>query len=196
MKLIIRPAVLTDAESFLSIYAPYVRDTAVSFEYEIPGLEEFRERIRRTLTRYPWLAAELGGEVVGYAYTGAFNKRAAYDWSAETSVYLRTDCRRQGVGKRLYQTLEAVSQAQNVQNLNACIAVPAGEDPHLTRDSIAFHTRMGYRLAGEFHQCGYKFGTWYGMAWMEKQIGNHPLEPAPFIPFPELPENTLGRLFR
>lgn len=191
----IRPATPEDAESFLSIYAPYVRDTAVTFEYEVPGPEEFRERIRQTLTRYPWLAAESEGNVVGYAYTGPFKTRAAYDWSAETSIYLRTGCRRQGAGRQLYQTLEAVSKAQNLRNLYACIASPSGEDPHLTRDSIAFHDRMGYRLTGEFSRCGYKFGTWYNMVWMEKHIGDHPPEPDPFIPFPELPAETLQRIF-
>lgn len=191
MGTVIRPASPADAEALLSIYAPYVRDSAVSFEYEVPGLEAFRARIRQTLARYPWLAAETDGKIAGYAYTGPFKSRAAYDWAVETTIYLRPDRRRQGVGRRLYQALEAVSRAQNVQNLNACIACPEGEDPYLTRDSIAFHTHMGYRLVGEFHKCGYKFGTWYHMAWMEKHIGDHPPQPDPFIPFSEISEEAL-----
>lgn len=189
---VIRPASPEDAASLLNVYAPYVRETAVTFEYEVPSPEEFRERIERTLERWPYLAAEAGGEVLGYAYTGPFKERAAYGWSAETSIYLRQDQRRQGLGRRLYGALEDLSRAQGVRNLNACIGVPAAEgDPCLTRDSLDFHARMGYRLVGEFHACGYKFGTWYNMAWMEKLLGDHPADPALVLPFPAVsPEQT------
>lgn len=190
--LVIRPASPEDAEAFLEIYAPYVRETAITFEYEIPSLEEFRGRIEGTLRCYPWLAAEAEGEVLGYAYTGPFKSRAAYDWAAETSIYLRADRRRQGIGRRLCQALESVSRAQNIQNLYACVAWPETEDARLTKNSVEFHTHMGYRVAGEFRRCGYKFGTWYSMVWMEKLLGNHPANPGPFIPFPELSHSLLS----
>lgn len=183
---VIRPAVPEDAEALLEIYAPYVRETAITFEYQVPSPEEFRERIRRTLTRWPYLAAEAGGQCLGYAYLGAFVGRAAYDWSAETSIYLRRDVRRQGLGRRLYGALEDLARAQGIRNLNACVGTPAAEDPHLTRNSLDFHAHMGFRLVGEFQKCGYKFGTWYNMAWMEKLLGEHPARPDPVLPFPEL----------
>lgn len=184
---VIRPARPEDAEALLGIYAPYVRETAVTFEYEVPSPEEFRNRIQGTLERYPYLLAEAGDSCLGYAYTGPFKDRAAYAWSAESSIYLRRDARRRGLGRRLYAALEDLSQAQGIQNLNACIGCPAAEeDPYLTRDSLAFHACVGYRLAGEFHQCGYKFGRWYNMVWMEKPLGPHPAEPLPVIPFPAL----------
>lgn len=182
----IRVAKPEDAEELLSVYAPYVTKTAITFEYEVPGLEEFRERIRRTLQRYPYLVAQKEGELLGYAYTGAFVGRAAYDWSAEVSIYLKEDRRKMGIGRRLYQELERISKAQNITNLNACIGYPEKEDEHLTMNSIQFHAHMGYEMVGVFHKCGYKFGTWYNMAWMEKIIKEHEKSPEPVISFPEL----------
>lgn len=182
----IRPAVANDAEKILSIYAPYIEKTAVTFEYDVPALEEFTGRMKNTLKKYPWLAAESGGEILGYAYTGPFKARAAYDWAAETTIYIREDKKNLGLGRALYSALEEVSRAQNLTNLNACIAYPEKEDEYLTRNSVGFHSHLGYRLVGEFHKCGYKFGRWYNMVWMEKIIQEHPVQPPKFIPFPEL----------
>ena len=184
----IRTANLDDAAALLAIYAPYVEQTAITFEYEVPSLEEFRGRIAHTLRRYPYLVAEENSEILGYAYTGPFGERAAYSWAVETSIYLRQDVRGKGLGKRLYQTLEDVSRAQHVQSLYACIAYPDADDAHLTGNSLAFHTHLGYATVGRFPHCGYKFGTWYNMAWMEKTLGDHAVPPAAFVPFPELSE--------
>lgn len=182
----IRVASAKDADGLLEIYAPYVEKTAITFEYQVPGLAEFQKRIEKTLKNYPYLVAEKEGRLLGYAYTGPFVGRAAYAWGAEVSIYLREDQRKMGIGKRLYQAIEAVSRAQNIKNLNACIGSPETEDEYLTRNSIEFHAHMGYRMVGEFYKCGYKFGRWYNMVWMEKLIGDHEPEPAPVIPFPEL----------
>ena len=186
-KLQIRVATKEDAEALLAIYAPYVEETAITFEYEVPSIEEFRCRIQETLKKYPYLVAEKNGKIVGYAYAGAFHARPAYDWAVEMSIYLREDQRHRGTGKRLYAALEVVLRAQNIQNLYACIGCPDGsDDAHLTRNSAQFHAHLGYRLVGEFPRCGYKFGTWYSMVWMEKCIGAHEAQPAPVRPFPEL----------
>ena len=183
----IRTARLSDAPALRAIYAPYVEKTAITFEYTVPDVEEFAARMRATLRRYPYLVAERGGELVGYAYAGPFGTRAAYDWAVEMSIYLREDQRRQGIGRRLYAALEAVLHAQNVQNLYACIGYPDGaDDAHLTKNSAQFHAHLGYRLVGDFSRCGYKFGTWYSMVWMEKSIGARGESPAPVRPFPEL----------
>lgn len=182
----IRTASIKDAKGLLEIYTPYVEKTAITFEYDVPSLEEFRSRIQNTLKKYPYLLAEQNGEILGYAYTGPFVGRAAYGWSAEVSIYLREDKRKMGIGRKLYTALETVSKAQNILNLNACIGYTETEDDHLTNDSFLFHSHMGYTLVGEFHKCGYKFGNWYSMIWMEKIIGEHGSEPLPVIAFPEL----------
>ena len=176
----IRSANEDDAEALLEIYAPYVMTTAITFEYEVPSVEEFRGRIRHTLEKYPYLVAEIQGVPVGYAYAGVFKGRAAYDWAVETSIYISTDRKRQGIGNRLYEELEARLKAQNILNLYACIAYAQPEDEHLSNDSVAFHQRCGYTLVGEFHRCGYKFERWYDMVWMEKFLGEH------CVPAPEL----------
>ena len=184
----IRTANLDDAAALLAIYAPYVEQTAITFEYEVPSLEEFRGRIAHTLRRYPYLVAEENGEILGYAYTGPFGERAAYSWAVETSIYLRQDVRGKGLGKRLYQALEEISRAQHVQSLYACIAYPDADDAHPSGNSVSFHTHLGYATVGRFPHCGYKFGAWYNMAWMEKTLGDHAVPPAAFVPFPELTE--------
>ncbi len=184
--LTIRPAAPGDAAALLAVYAPYVDKTAVTFEYGVPSPAEFAGRVARTLERYPYLAAEAAGEIIGYAYAGPFKERAAYGWAVETTVYVREDLKRRGAGRALYEALERCLAAQGVLNLNACIACPEREDAYLTWDSVNFHSCMGYRLVGEFRQCGYKFGRWYNMVWMEKHIGPHRPDQPPVRPFPEV----------
>ena len=175
----LRWATPEDAAALADIYAPYVRDTAITFEYEAPTAEEFRRRIRHTLERYPYFAAETEGRIVGYAYAGPFHARAAYDWDAELSIYVARDCRGAGVGRKLYTALEQALGEMHIRNLYACIACPPVEDEYLTLDSVRFHSRMGYTTVGTFHRCGYKFGRWYDMVWMEKLIAPHDASPAP-----------------
>lgn len=180
-----------DAEALLEIYAPYVERTAISFEYDVPSSEEFRERMKSRLENYPCLVAEADGTILGYAHTGPFVGRAAYQWSSETSIYLRENYRKLGVGRALYEALEKVSTAQNILNLNACIGYPGKEDEYLTMNSVRFHEHMGYQIAGMFHNSGYKFGRWYHMVWMEKLIGEHKDKPEKVIPFRELSDDIL-----
>lgn len=184
--LTLRMAVPEDAEALLNIYGPYVRNTAVSYEYEVPTPEEFAARIAKTLKNYPYLVAEVQGEIAGYAYAGRLHERKAYDWSVETSIYVRQDLRGLHIGQRLYDRLESLLKQQNVLSVNACIAYPEVEDEYLNRNSVRFHERMGYTMIGHFHRCAYKFGRWYDMVWMEKALGAFPETPPPFIPLPEL----------
>lgn len=185
--MIIRTASLHDAPQLLGIYAPYVKNTAITFEYDVPDEKEFAGRIENTLKEYPYLVAEEeNGRIIGYAYAGMFRHRAAYKHSVEMSIYLDGEYRGQGIGRQLYQKLEQLLLQQNIYVLYACITTTEREqDAHLTPDSIFFHRKMGYTLAGTHHHCGYKFGKWYSMIWMEKSICERPEHPQPFIPFPE-----------
>lgn len=169
-----------DAEALLEIYRPYVEKTAVTFEYEVPSAEEFRSRIADVLKKFPYLAAERDGQILGYAYVHPFKERAAYDWAVETSIYVRMGEHGKGIGRRLYKKLEELLARQHITNLNACITYP-------NPDSIAFHTALGYQKVAHFTKCGYKFGTWYDMIWMEKMLcETHPDRPEPVIPIGQL----------
>lgn len=176
-QIIVRIAKPEDAEALLKIYAPYIQQTAITFEYEVPSAEEFRGRIERILRKYPYLVAEQDGELIGYAYAGTFNERAASARSVETAIYVREDERKDGIGRRLYEALESILSRQHILNLNACIAYTEAEDPYLTKNSVQFHEHMGYHFVGRFHKCGYKFGRWYDLVWMEKHIGEHTSSP-------------------
>lgn len=216
-----------DAEALLAIYAPYVEETAITFEYEVPGVEEFRARIAHTLATYPYIVAveeqsanadtahvdgvpvssapaagadtvtgahRTSEHIIGYAYVGRLHERAAYDWSVETSIYVDRSARKHGLGRQLYERLEAILRAMNIISVNACIAYPGtNNDPYLNTNSPDFHAHLGYQLVGHFHACAYKFDRWYDMIWMEKWIAPHPAKPEAMIPFPNLPEEIVER---
>lgn len=177
MKITIRSAVPADARRLLEIYSWYVEHTAITFEYTVPSPEMFRERIVKTMERYPWLVLEEDGVIRGYVYAGPLGERAAYCCSCEGSIYLDRFARGRGHGRRLYQALEAALQARGIRNLYACIADPETEDEYLTHNSERFHAHLGFEKAGTFHRCGFKFQRWYNIIWMEKLLAaqNPPL---------------------
>jgi L-amino acid N-acyltransferase YncA len=183
---VIRMATTEDAKEILDIYSPYITDTAITFEYDVPSVKEFQERIKNTLKKYPYIVAIENNSIIGYSYVSPFNKRAAYDWAVEVTIYLRQDSKGRGVGKKLYLALEKILKKQNILNLNACIAHTSKEDIHLSNASEHFHKHLGYKKVGHFTKCGYKFGTWYDMIWMEKIIGEHSINPKPVIPITDL----------
>ncbi|MBO4400453.1 MAG: GNAT family N-acetyltransferase [Selenomonadaceae bacterium] len=173
MNEVIRMATIDDAEQILKIYAYYVENTAISFECAVPTLENFRGRIVATLKKYPYLVAERGGKILGYAYAHEFVGRAAYDWSAELTIYLDRNERQRGLGRRLYEALEENLREMGILNLYACIGWTEREDEFLNQNSAKFHEHLGFRRVGLFQNCGRKFGRWYDMIWMEKIIGGH-----------------------
>lgn len=179
----VRDATMEDAKRLLEIYDYYVKHTAITFEYETPSLVAFQKRMQEAMARYPFLVAEKDGRVEGYAYAGPFVGRAAYDWSCETTVYIDCSARNGGLGRMLYDALERALQAMGVLNAYACIAYPEQNDEYLTTNSADFHAHLGFRKVGEFHQCGYKFGRWYHMIWMEKMWGEHKNAPQPVVKY-------------
>lgn len=180
-----------DSPELLEIYNPYVTDTAISFEYNVPSQKEFMERVSNTVKNYPYIAARQGDTIVGYTCAGPFKERAAYNWAVETTIYIRPGFVHSGIGRRLYTALEQCLRLQNIFNANACIAWQGDEDRYLTHNSVEFHSHMGYTMVGMFHKCGYKFHRWYDMVWMEKHLGSHPAIPDPVIPFEQLSPSLL-----
>lgn len=169
----VRDATLGDAESILKIYDYYVKNTAITFEYDSPTLAEFDDRMKKIMERYPYLVILQDGEIKGYAYARKFVGRAAYDRSCELTIYLDRNAQKCGLGRTLYDALQSALKDMGILNLYACIGYPTQDDEYLTTNSADFHEHLGFATVGRFHKCGYKFGRWYDMIWMEKIIGTH-----------------------
>lgn len=180
----IRTAWKEDAADLARIYAYYVNQTAITFEYQAPDAQEMERRRKTILARYPYLVAEKDGKVVGYAYAHGFYGREAYAWSVEATIYIDKDARRSGIGRPLYEALEQALKGMGILNINTCIAITSdADDPYVTNGSFFFHRHLGYEKVARFHHSGYKFGRWYDVIWMEKMIGDHGDNPTPTIPF-------------
>jgi len=159
----IRPATEQDVPEILSIYAPYIENSTVTFEYDVPCLREFMQRFQDITAQYPWLVWEEEGQILGYAYACAPYTRAAFSWCAEPAIYLRPEAKGRGIGRKLYTALEAILVHQGYQVLYALITSE-------NMESIGFHRKMNYEEKVVFPNCGYKFGRWLGLIWMEKRI--------------------------
>ena len=183
----LRVARTEDAPALADIYRYYVEQTAISFEYEAPDAAEMERRRVTISALYPYLVAESGGRILGYAYAHPFIARAAYDWSVELTIYLAPGERHHGLGRALYAKVEVILAAMDVTNANACIGVPReADDPYLTDNSLAFHEHIGYRRVGTFTCSGYKFGRWYDMSWVEKILAPHTVPAAPIKSFADV----------
>ena len=159
----LRIATESDLAEILAIYAPYVTHSTATFEYDVPTEEDFLQRFRTITAQFPWLVWEEEGKILGYAYASPPYSRAAYAWCAEPSVYLRQEATGRGIGKKLYAALEAILLLQGYQVLYALITSE-------NTGSLAFHKRLGYVTRVDFPDCGFKFGRWLGVSWLEKRL--------------------------
>lgn len=167
----IRSVRVEDAQCLLLIYKPYVENTAVSFECKVPDLQEFSERINTISARFPYLVLCLNDGILGYAYASVFHARSAYDKSVELSVYVDKDFHGKGYGRLLYQALEKELCERGFAVMYACIASSSrNPDQYLTDVSIKFHEKMGFVNAGYFQNCAQKFGHWYNIVYMQKNL--------------------------
>ena len=175
----IRTVQLSDAEAILKVYAPFITDTCISFEYVVPSVEEFAQRIASISAEYPYIVLEEDGEIVGYAYSHRYLERVAYGWDVEVTIYLAPKVQGKGLGVILYDALEKLMALQNIKNLYSCIT---GDNVH----SIEMHRSMGYELIGTFPKAGFKHDRWLEVVWMAKTIGEKENAPLPFVPFAEV----------
>ena len=171
----LRIACETDVPAILEIYSPYILNSTATFEYDVPTEEEFLQRFRDITFQFPWLVWEEDGKVSGYAYASAPYTRAAFQWCAEPTVYLAPEAKGKGIARKLYSALEKLLKIQGYQVLYALIT--AENIP-----SIRFHQKCGYTLQGDFPDCGFKFGRWLGLFWMEKRLDS--VESPSNPPFP------------
>jgi L-amino acid N-acyltransferase YncA len=175
-----------DAAAIHAIYAPSVSGVA-TFETELPGVDAMRERLRARLQHYPWLVWEDAGEVLAYAYAGRFRERAAYDWIAETSIYVHADAQRRGIARRLYGVLLDVMRLQGITQAVGVITLPGTA-------SVAMHEAMDFTSAGIWRQCGYKLGQWWDVGVWQKELQAAMNPPTAVTPFPRLPLAQLQSL--
>lgn len=185
----LRFAVPGDAEALLEIYRPYVENTSISFETEVPSAAEFSRRIAEYSARYPYLAAEEDGKLLGYAYAHAFHERAAFDWTVETSIYIAEAARGTHIGTALYSALLKLLTLQGVKTACAVITFP-------NIPSTAFHQAMGFEAGGILPDFGYKLGDWHSVAYLFKVLGEHTDAPASLIPCPELDAGRVADILR
>lgn len=184
----VRIAAAEDAAPIHAIYAPAVTHGVATFETDLPGASVMRERILARLAHYPWLVWEQQGEVLAYAYASRFRERAAYDWIAETSIYVREDAQRQGIARRLYGVLLEAMRLQGLTQAVGVITLP-GEA------SVRMHEAMGFEPAGVWRQSGYKLGRWWDVGVWQKSLQLPPERPAPVVPFAALRDSpALQRL--
>ena len=168
-----------DAAAIAAIYAPYVRDTVISFETEPPDDGEMRRRIATTLETHPWLVAVRGGRVVGYAYASQHRARLAYRWACDVAVYLAPEAKGQGIGTALYTELLSLLRRQGFQHAFGGIALP-------NLASVALHEKMGFRHLGTYTQVGFKLGAWHDVGWWQLTLGAPDESPTEVIPFSQL----------
>jgi phosphinothricin acetyltransferase len=159
----IRSARSDDGAAIATIYGPFVRDTWVSFEEDVPDAREMTRRIEAACGRFPWLVAESGGTTTGFAYASEHRARAGYRWSVDVSVYLDDTFRRAGIATALYQSIFERLVASNYTMAYAGIALPNDA-------SVGFHRAMGFTPVGTYHNVGYKAGAWHDVMWLEREL--------------------------
>lgn len=182
----IRVARDDDAAAIHAIYAPFITDDAATFETLVPSVATMRQRIGARLQAYPWLVWDEDGDVLAYASAGRFRDRAAYDWIAETSIYVHPLAQRRGIARRLYGTLLDVIRLQGINQAVGVITLPGSA-------SVAMHEAMGFASAGVWRQCGYKLGRWWDVGVWQKELQAAKNPPGPIIPFSQL---TASKAFR
>lgn len=194
MKYTLRLAKLADTAELLAIYAPFVASSDralsdVSFEYEVPSVEEFTERIKNISADYPYIVCENDGRLLGYVYAHPYIQRAAYQWGAEVTIYLAPEGQGRGLGKVMYAALENILRLQGVVVTYACITAS-------NEHSVKMHEACGYKIIGTFNNTGFKHGHWLDMVWMEKVIAEHPKQPELLKKIGELPVEAVAAILR
>jgi L-amino acid N-acyltransferase YncA len=167
MTRLVRDATAADAEACRAIYAPYVRDTIISFESEPPTEPEMAARIAAANATHAWLVLEQDGGVIAYAYGGPFAPRAAYQWACEVSVYVEIDRHRTGAGRARKQALLPPHAQRGFHMAVAGMSLPNDA-------SLALHRALGFEPVGTWRRIGFKHGAWHDVAWTQRQLADGP----------------------
>lgn len=189
-KLNIRQVTIEDTKDILKIYEPYILNTPITFEYDVPSIKEFEERIRKITSKYPYLVCEENNEIIGYAYASEYKGRKAYDYTVELSIYIKEGYNKKGIGKNLYMALIEILKKQNFKIVYACITV------HKTLGSNKFHEKLGFKEIGFFEKSGYKDNNWYDTAWYSLEIGKFEKHPKAITPINELDNKEKDKIIQ
>lgn len=187
--MILRIAHRDDAEDVLKIYAPFIRETSLTFEIEIPSVTDFSNRITSYLKDWPWIIAESDGEIAGYAYASKYRERKGYQWSVECSIYLAEQFMSSGIATRLYAALFDILKLQGYRNVYAVINLPNDR-------SVRFHEKMGFKWFATYEKVGYKLGKWKDVGWWVLIVNDYDLEPSSPIPFSKLTDDSVGEILK
>ena len=179
MTIQIRLASMADASQIRDIYAPIVRETPTSFEYDVPTVSDIEERITKALHQYPWLVCDINGQIAGYTYGSSFRPRTAYQWTTEVTAYIHSEFHRRGIGRGLYTSLFTILREQGYVNAVSVITVPNDA-------SIGLHESMGFEKIGVFMNMGYKFEGWHSTGWWQLELCPMPSNPQPPTSITEL----------
>ena len=171
MRPVVRLAESTDAAGVHAIYAPVVRDTAISFEIDPPSIEEMSRRIVSTLPKYPWLVCSDDGDILGYVYAGRHRERGAYAWSVDVTAYIHPKVHHCGIGRALYSTLLSLLALQGYTRAFAGITLPNAA-------SVGLHEALGFSPIGVYPAVGYKLGDWHDTGWWQRALRPSSRNPA------------------
>ena len=182
----IRLATENDNIDLLKIYEQYI-ETPITFEYKLPTEEEFKARIKNITKEYPYIVCEEDNKIVGYAYANKFKDREAYSWDAELSIYIDKYYTSKGIGKKFYKILIEILKLQGIKNIYCCVTIP-------NEKSEKLHKSLGFKMSGVFANTGYKCGNWQDVAYFEKIVGEHDINPTQFIVIDKIEKEKLTKI--
>lgn len=178
-----------DIKGVQNIYKPFVKNTPITFEYNVPSYKKFIKRVEKVTETYPWIVAEVNGEIVGYAYAARFKERMAFTWDVETSIYVGEQFNTQGVGTALYGALEEILKLQGFYNMYAMVTSTA-------KNSLHFHESNGFKKVYEMEKCAWKFDQWYGLVCMGKQIADFDICPDSILPITIVEPKKIDKILK
>jgi L-amino acid N-acyltransferase YncA len=186
-QMIFRLAAPGDAAGILGIYAPYIRNTSITFETEVPELEQFADRIVHYLENWPWLVCEVDGMIAGYAYGSRYRERSGYQWCVECSVYIHDEFQHRGIARALYEKLFSILKQQGYRNVYAVINTP-------NEKSVAFHESCGFHFFAMYENVGWKLGKWKDVGWWRLVLNDFSDDPPPPVMLKDLGKDFFPRI--
>lgn len=178
-----------DIDSILAIYEPYIRNTAVTFEFQSVTKEIMLERMRNIKKQFPYLVSVMDGHIAGYAYCSKYLEKEGFSWDCEATVYVDERYHNKGVATKLYNALIQIVYEQGYYNIYSLICIP-------NEGSVKLHKKFGFKEVGVYYNTAYKLGKWRDLLVMEKNLRPYELEPCKPKPYAELDKGRLDSILK